>query len=127
MALFLLSGALPHHASEQQPSGRWRTPRKSRPRPSAGWQYDAAQKRGEVQGHGGQGKRDVPAGDIPAVTDLGLTRKAIHEARQLRDAETVSPGIVRRTLDQQLAKGKEPKEAAVREAVHALENRPLFQ
>jgi hypothetical protein len=39
----------------------------------------------------------------------------------------VSPGIVRRTLDQQLAKGKEPKEAAVREAVHALENRPLFR
>jgi hypothetical protein len=34
-----------------------------------------------------------------AVTDLGLTRKAIHEARQIRNAEALSPGIVRRTLD----------------------------
>lgn len=31
----------------------------------------------------------VPAGNIPAVTDLGLTRTAIHEARQLRDAEVI--------------------------------------
>lgn len=59
-------------------------------------EYDAAQARGEVQGHGGQGKRDVPAGNIPAVTDLGLTRKAIHEARQLRDAEAADPGVIRR-------------------------------
>ncbi|MCJ2018633.1 hypothetical protein MKK84_14500 [Methylobacterium sp. E-065] len=29
----------------------------------------------------------------------------------------MSPGIVRRTLDQQLAAGKEPTKAAVREAV----------
>jgi hypothetical protein len=28
----------------------------------------------------------APAGSIPAVTDLGLARKAIHEARQLHNA-----------------------------------------
>lgn len=50
------------------------------------------------------------------VTDLGLTRKAIHEARQLRDAEAADPGVIRRTLDTRLAQGKEPTKAAVRKA-----------
>lgn len=67
-----------------------------------GDKYHAAQERGEVQGHGGQGKRDVPDGNIPTVTDLGLTRNAIHEARQLRDAEAADPGVIRRTLDERL-------------------------
>ncbi|WP_447673500.1 hypothetical protein [Methylobacterium mesophilicum] len=49
-----------------------------------------------------------------AVTDLGLTRKAIHEARQLRDAEAADPGVIRRTLDARLAEGQEPTKAAVR-------------
>ncbi|TXM93932.1 hypothetical protein FV232_22305 [Methylobacterium sp. WL30] len=64
-------------------------------------EYDAAQERGEVQGHGGQGRRDVPDGNIPAatVTDLGLTRKAVHEARQIRDAQVSDPGLIRRTPD----------------------------
>ena len=34
----------------------------------------AAQERGEVHNHGGQGKRDVLNGDIPSTTDLGLRR-----------------------------------------------------
>jgi hypothetical protein len=56
----------------------------------------------------------VPVGERPApVIDLGLIRKAIHEARQIRNAEAVSFGIVRRTLDQQLAQGREPTKAAV--------------
>jgi hypothetical protein len=49
-----------------------------------------------------------------AVTDLGLTWKAIHEARQLRDAEAANPGVIRRTLDARLADGQEPTKAAVR-------------
>lgn len=48
------------------------------------------------------------------VADLGLTRKAIHEARQLRDAEAADPGVIRRTLDARLAEGREPSKAAVR-------------
>ena len=77
-------------------------------------EYGAAQERGEVgkqSRHGGS----VPAGNTaPAtVSDLGLTRQQVHEARQIRNAEAVSPGIVRRTLDEQLAQGKEPTTVAV--------------
>lgn len=37
----------------------------------------------------------MPEGTRPApVIDLGLTRKAIREARQLRDTETANPGVV---------------------------------
>lgn len=79
-------------------------------------EYDAAQQRGEVAT--GSVRTDiVPLGnDVRPATaaDLGLTRKQVHEARQIRNAEAVSPGIVRRTLDQQLAEGKEPTKAAVR-------------
>jgi len=32
---------------------------------------------------------------LASVADLDLTRKAIHEARQLRDAETAAPGVIR--------------------------------
>lgn len=80
-------------------------------------EYDAAQARGEVQQHGGQGKRDVPDENIPTVTDIGLSRKQIHEARQIRDAEEADPGVVRRTLDEHLEAGEEPTKAAVRRAV----------
>ena len=77
-------------------------------------EYDAAQDRGEVAGPR-DGSAGRSSGERPApVADLGLTRKAIHEARQIRNAEAVSPGIVRRTLDQQLAQGKEPTKAAMR-------------
>jgi hypothetical protein len=49
-------------------------------------EYDTAQDRGEVQRHGGQGKRDVPVENIPSVTDIGLTRKQVFEGRQILDA-----------------------------------------
>ena len=48
------------------------------------------------------------------MEDLGLSYKAIHEACQLRDAEAVSPGVIRRTLGARLAQGKEPTKAACR-------------
>lgn len=83
-------------------------------------EYDAAQDRGEVQKHGGQGKkRDVPNENIaPTVTDIGLTRKQVHQARAVRDAEKQHPGIVRETLDAQLEAGKEPTRADVKRAVN---------
>lgn len=80
-------------------------------------EYDAAQERGEVQRHGGQGRRDIPEQNIPSVGDIGLTAKDIHEARQIRDAEVAQPGIARRALDARLAQGLEPNKAALREAV----------
>lgn len=79
-------------------------------------EYDAAQERGEV-GQSGTRTDLVPKQNEvrPAtVADLGLTRKAVHEARQLRDAEAANPGVIRRTLDARLADGQEPTKAAVR-------------
>jgi hypothetical protein len=45
-------------------------------------EYDAAQERGEISKQGAH----VPAGNMKTA-DLGLSRKDIHEARQIRDAE----------------------------------------
>lgn len=79
-------------------------------------EYDAAQERGEVAGKGKP--VNVPDGNIKAtVEDLGLTRKEVHEARQVRDAEVADPGIVRRVLDEKIEVGQEPTKAALREAV----------
>jgi hypothetical protein len=76
-------------------------------------EYDAAQERGEVatQAHH---RSSLPAGKTaPAtVSDIGLTHKQVHEARQLRDAEAAAPGVIRRTLDARLAGGQEPTEAS---------------
>jgi hypothetical protein len=86
-------------------------------------EYDAAQARGEVARDGRPktvpdqngfplpgleptkgsqvdlqtvGRSAIP----PATTaELGLTRKQVHDARQVRDAERAEPGLVRRTLD----------------------------
>lgn len=76
-------------------------------------EYDAAQQRCEVatQSRGGANIADgVPGGNT--VADLGLTRKQVHEGRQLRDAEAAAPGVIRRTLDARLADGQEPAVAA---------------
>jgi hypothetical protein len=81
-------------------------------------EYDAAQERGEVatrQNNPGS-VGHVPGQNMPPATaaDIGLSRKDIHEARQIRDAEAAEPGLVRRTLDARLAAGAEPSKAAVR-------------
>lgn len=78
-------------------------------------EYDAAQERGEVRTVG-----NVPEqNNTPTTADVGLSRKDIHEARQIRDAEEAQPGIVRQTLDEALEAGKEPTRASVRRAVHS--------
>jgi hypothetical protein len=77
-------------------------------------EVDAAQANGEIATAGGErsGKeRSVP---LPTAADIGLTRKQIHEARQLRDAERDDPGIVKWTLDGLVADGKEPTKTALR-------------
>jgi hypothetical protein len=80
-------------------------------------EYDTAQDRGDVQKHG-----DVPNGNIvPTAADLGLTSKAIFEARQVRDAEERDPGIVERTLNDAIARGDEPTRAEVKRAISPIE------
>jgi len=80
-------------------------------------EYDAAQARGDV---GQQGARTDLVRDVnevvPSAAALGLKRREIHEARQLRDAEAADPGIVRRTLDDKLERGEEPTRSSVRRA-----------
>jgi len=50
----------------------------------------------------------VPDGNSRAIAgDLGLSRKDIHEARQIRDVEEQDAGVVRRTTEGMLAVGKQ--------------------
>ena len=81
-------------------------------------EYDAAQVRGEI-GQSGARTDLVPSGNevVPTAEDLGLTRKQVYEARQVRDAELEDPGIVQRTVDEFVEAGQEPTKAAVREAI----------
>lgn len=75
-------------------------------------EYDAAQDRGEIKTNGGN--RTVP---IPNSEDVGLSRKDVHEARIIRDAEVADPGVTRRALDGMLERGEEPTKAALRREV----------
>lgn len=52
-------------------------------------EYDAAQERGEVSGHGGDRKIKVPDANLE---NIGLTKRDVHEAREIRDAEEADPG-----------------------------------
>lgn len=80
-------------------------------------EYDAAQERGEIASRGGErsGREHSPA--TPTAADIGLSRKDIHEARIIRDAEKADPGIVKRTVEAAIASGEEPTKARVRRAV----------
>ena len=81
-------------------------------------EYDAAQQRGEVQKAGGNRTSIIPEGNnAPTISEIGLSAKEIHEARQIRDAEEAEPGIVRRVLDAHLDRGDEPTKAALRKIV----------
>ena len=77
-------------------------------------EYDAAQERGEIRG---SRERTTSSPEAVGVSDLGLTHKDIHEARQIRDAEVAEPGLIRRAIDERLDAGREPTKAALREVV----------
>jgi hypothetical protein len=82
-------------------------------------EYDAAQERGEV-GVSGQRNDLVPNGnEVPSAADIGLTRKDIHEARKIRDAEKADPGLAARALDAMVDACQEPTRAALRRSVLA--------
>lgn len=77
-------------------------------------EYDAAQERGEVAGHG---RSKVEPANVTTVADLGLRRDEIFEARKMRDAERESPGLIRRSLDAMIERGDEPTRAALKREV----------
>lgn len=85
-------------------------------------EYEAAQARGELatQSHGGA---NIPHGvpnenTVPLTSsDVGLSRKMMHEARIVRDAERAEPGIVAKTIDAILQKGEAPQYADVKRAM----------
>jgi len=80
-------------------------------------EYDAAQERGEVAGPR-DGKLGRSEGErLPTADDIGFTRRAIMEARQIRDAEARDPGIVERTVNAALERGDEPTRAEVKRAI----------
>lgn len=107
-------------------------------------EYDAAQDRGEVAGHGGgrnfnvedpyveipprvgdhnsrrengPGAGVVDGNAKPTAADIGLRRDEIQDARQLRDADLAEPGIVEKTIAGLAKAGQEPTKAALRNAV----------
>lgn len=76
-------------------------------------EYDAAQERGEVAGHG---RSKVEPDNVTTAADLGLRRDEIHEARQLRDLERDHPGAFERVTNEIVERGEEPTKASVRRA-----------
>jgi hypothetical protein len=76
-------------------------------------EYDAAQDRGEVAGHG---RSKVEADNLTTTADLGLRRDEIHEARQHRDFERDNPGAMEAALDEMLSEGQEPTKAKLKRA-----------
>lgn len=90
-------------------------------------EYDAAQERGEIAKATDKLRRGpvVPNENNgkPTTADIGLSRKIIHEAREIRDAEESDPGIVRRTLDEAIEAGEEPTRSKVKAAVKAKSKR----
>lgn len=71
-------------------------------------EYDEAQARGEVAGHG---RSKVEPVNVTTAADLGLRRDEIHEARKLRDAERADPGVIQRAIDRMVDRGEEPTRA----------------
>jgi hypothetical protein len=78
--------------------------------------------RGEVRRDGERGKA-VPNENSfskPTASEVGLSRKDIHEARTIRDAHVAEPGIVSPTTAAAIAAGQEPTRSRVRAAVTAV-------
>lgn len=79
-------------------------------------EYDDAQDRGEVAGHG---RSKVEADNVTTAADLGLRRDEIYEARKFRDAERESPGVIQRAIEGMVERGEEPTRAALRKEITA--------
>jgi hypothetical protein len=82
-------------------------------------EYDAAQARGEIATHSAGNPQIIQnTNDLPlTAAEVGLSNKIVHEARKVRDAERENPGIVRRTLGEQLSRGEAPTRADIKRAI----------
>lgn len=79
-------------------------------------EYDGAQERGEMAKPGKP--VIVPDGNNKATTaEANISRKEIHEARALRDAEKIEPGKAERVVKEIIARGEEPTRAKVHREV----------
>lgn len=78
-------------------------------------EYDAAQERGEIAKSGFKGNQwSVPEENAPpTAAEIGISRKDIHEARQIRDAELAEPGVTARVVGEIVSRGEEPTKARV--------------
>ena len=56
--------------------------------------------------------KSVPDENAFTASNIGLSRKEIHEARQIRNAESADPGAIERAVDLRLASGLPPTRAA---------------
>lgn len=61
-------------------------------------EYDAAQERGEVRKANNEKTNSIAEAVSVSVSEIGITHKQVHEARQLRDAEKAEPGIAQRAV-----------------------------
>lgn len=87
-------------------------------------EYDEAQDKGVVAGHGhglkmGANRPDIGDANIGTVLDFGVTSHAIFEARKARDAEKAEPGIHGSIARELADKGYEPTKAAVSREINA--------
>lgn len=79
-------------------------------------EYDAAQ---SVEARKGGRPKTVPDENGFTAAEAGLTRKEIHDARAVRDAEAADPGVTRRALDEIVQRGDEPTRAALKREIAA--------
>ncbi len=67
-------------------------------------EYDAAQERGEIAIAGKPNCSQ--AEQLPGPSDIGLTRKKVFEARQIRNAEKAEPGGVEKIIQDAADRGE---------------------
>lgn len=70
-----------------------------------------------VEARNGGRPKTVPDENGFTAAEVGLTRKEIHEARTVRDAEETDPGVTRRALDEIVQRGEEPTRAALKREI----------
>jgi hypothetical protein len=88
-------------------------------------EYDAAVEDGKMAGHGAsKGGRGNQYGKVhdenltkQKLIDVGLSKRLMHEARKVRDAEKAKPGLISKTLDAILEAGDEPTRACIKRAI----------
>lgn len=78
-------------------------------------EYDDAQDRGEVRR--ANNEKTASGREAVSASDIGISHKDVHEARQFRDAENAEPGLIRRSLDAMIERGEEPTRAALKREV----------